>query len=94
LGEGGIPGRLFWENQHWHSFAQPNNASVVRKFRRNGTLTKADNQNLSPEEWKAATDYALNLSDKMRASEQRSEETKSRQQFSEPVRNSVNNSEK
>jgi hypothetical protein len=28
LGEGGIPGRLFWENQHWHSFAQPNNASV------------------------------------------------------------------
>ena len=41
---------------------------------------KQVNQNLSPEEWKAATDYALNLSDKMRASEQRSEETKSRQQ--------------
>jgi hypothetical protein len=39
--------------------------------------TKTPNQNLTPEEWKKATDYALMLGDKMsKAVEQESEEKK------------------
>jgi len=40
-------------------------------------VTKPDNPNPTPQEWRAATDYALMLGDKMlRASEERVEEKK------------------
>ena len=44
---------------------------------RSNSVTKPDNPNPTPQEWRAATDYALMLGDKMlRASEERVEEKK------------------
>ena len=68
------------ENQYRPQFAQAQMLNYL-PLRRGDPLTKTTNQTLTPEEWIAATDYALTLSEKMiRASEQRSEENKAQQQ--------------